>query len=62
MPRLPSILPTCAISPLPLPPCQVRDVALEAIARARRGEGPTLIEAETYRFRWEQRGMGGEGG
>jgi pyruvate dehydrogenase E1 component alpha subunit len=26
-------------------------VALEAIARARRGDGPTLIEAETYRFR-----------
>ena len=35
-------------------PCsnvQVRQVAEEAIARARRGEGPTLIEAETYRFR-----------
>lgn len=30
---------------------QVREVALEAIARARRGEGPTLIECETYRFR-----------
>ena len=30
---------------------QVRQVAEEAIARARRGEGPTLIEAETYRFR-----------
>lgn len=30
---------------------QVREVALEAIERARRGEGPTLIEAETYRFR-----------
>jgi hypothetical protein len=29
----------------------VREVALEAIERARRGEGPTLIEAETYRFR-----------
>jgi pyruvate dehydrogenase E1 component alpha subunit len=26
-------------------------VAEEAIARARRGDGPTLIEAETYRFR-----------
>ena len=26
-------------------------MAQEAIARARRGEGPTLIEAETYRFR-----------
>lgn len=37
------------------PPCtsssQVREVAAEAIARARRGDGPTLIEAETYRFR-----------
>jgi hypothetical protein len=31
---------------------QVREVALEAIARARAGEGPTLIECETYRFRW----------
>jgi pyruvate dehydrogenase E1 component alpha subunit len=30
---------------------QVREVALEAIERARRGDGPTLIEAETYRFR-----------
>ena len=29
----------------------VRQVALEAIARARAGEGPTLIEALTYRFR-----------
>jgi pyruvate dehydrogenase E1 component alpha subunit len=29
----------------------VRQVAMEAVARARRGEGPTLIEAETYRFR-----------
>jgi pyruvate dehydrogenase E1 component alpha subunit len=29
----------------------VREVALEAIARARAGEGPTLIEALTYRFR-----------
>jgi len=29
----------------------VREVALEAIARARRGDGPTLIECETYRFR-----------
>lgn len=24
---------------------------MEAVERARRGEGPTLIEAETYRFR-----------
>lgn len=29
----------------------IRDVALQAIARARAGEGPTLIEALTYRFR-----------
>jgi pyruvate dehydrogenase E1 component alpha subunit len=29
----------------------VRDVAQTAIARARAGEGPTLIEALTYRFR-----------
>lgn len=29
----------------------VRNVAAAAVARARRGEGPTLIEAETYRFR-----------
>lgn len=29
----------------------VREVAKEAIARARAGEGPTLIEALTYRFR-----------
>lgn len=32
-------------------PMQVREVAVEAIERARRGEGPTLIEAQTYRFR-----------
>ena len=30
---------------------KVREVAQEAVARARRGEGPTLIECETYRFR-----------
>jgi pyruvate dehydrogenase E1 component alpha subunit len=29
----------------------VRDVAQTAIARARAGEGPTLIECLTYRFR-----------
>jgi len=29
----------------------VYDVASEAIKRARRGEGPTLIECKTYRFR-----------
>jgi len=28
----------------------VRQVALEAVERARRGEGPTLIEAKTYRY------------
>lgn len=30
---------------------KVREVAMEAVERARKGEGPTLIEAETYRFR-----------
>ncbi|XP_019154370.1 PREDICTED: pyruvate dehydrogenase E1 component subunit alpha-3, chloroplastic [Ipomoea nil] len=30
---------------------KVREVAQEAIGRARRGEGPTLVECETYRFR-----------
>jgi len=30
---------------------KVREAAREAIERARRGEGPTLIECETYRFR-----------
>lgn len=30
---------------------KVRQVAMEAVERARRGEGPTLIECETYRFR-----------
>lgn len=30
--------------------CAVYDAASEAAARARRGEGPTLIEAKTYRF------------
>lgn len=29
---------------------QVRPVLAEAISRARRGDGPTLIEAKTYRF------------
>jgi len=28
----------------------VRAVALEAVARAKRGDGPTLIEAKTYRY------------
>ncbi|KAL7604710.1 hypothetical protein Lser_V15G18408 [Lactuca serriola] len=30
---------------------KVREVEKEAIGRARRGEGPTLVECETYRFR-----------
>jgi pyruvate dehydrogenase E1 component alpha subunit len=30
---------------------KVREVAKEAVERARRGEGPTLVECETYRFR-----------
>ncbi|XLU94092.1 hypothetical protein S245_008444, partial [Arachis hypogaea] len=30
---------------------KVREVAKEAIERARRGDGPTLAECETYRFR-----------
>ncbi|XP_020587215.1 pyruvate dehydrogenase E1 component subunit alpha-3, chloroplastic isoform X1 [Phalaenopsis equestris] len=30
---------------------KVREVAKEAIARARRGDGPTLVECDTYRFR-----------
>nr|KAJ0195630.1 hypothetical protein LSAT_V11C700375910 [Lactuca sativa] len=30
---------------------KVKEVAKEAIRRARRGEGPTLVECETYRFR-----------
>jgi TPP-dependent pyruvate/acetoin dehydrogenase alpha subunit len=34
----------------------VRDTAREAIARARRGEGPTLIEAMTCRFRGHYEG------
>lgn len=32
-------------------PEKVAEVAYEAIERARRGEGPTFIEARTYRFR-----------
>lgn len=28
----------------------VREVAMQAVERAKRGEGPTLIEAKTYRF------------
>ncbi|KAK9713616.1 hypothetical protein RND81_06G039700 [Saponaria officinalis] len=30
---------------------KVREVAKEAVDRARRGDGPTLVECETYRFR-----------
>ncbi|XP_058105008.1 pyruvate dehydrogenase E1 component subunit alpha-3, chloroplastic-like [Magnolia sinica] len=30
---------------------KVREVAKEAVARARSGDGPTLVECETYRFR-----------
>jgi TPP-dependent pyruvate/acetoin dehydrogenase alpha subunit len=33
----------------------VRDVAMQAVERARRGEGPTLIEAKTYRYRGHSR-------
>jgi TPP-dependent pyruvate/acetoin dehydrogenase alpha subunit len=33
----------------------VREVASEAIARARTGDGPTLIEAKTYRYRGHSR-------
>ena len=32
-------------------PCQVYDVAHEACERARRGEGPTLIEAKMMRMK-----------
>jgi len=34
---------------------EVRSAVLEAAARARRGEGPTLIEAKTYRYRGHSR-------
>ncbi len=47
--RVPHALPCARLQLAPSP--QVRAVAQEAIERARRGEGPTLIEAETYRFR-----------
>jgi TPP-dependent pyruvate/acetoin dehydrogenase alpha subunit len=33
----------------------VREVVTEAIGRARAGEGPTLVEAKTYRFRGHSR-------
>jgi acetoin:2,6-dichlorophenolindophenol oxidoreductase subunit alpha len=35
----------------------VHDATAEAVARARRGEGPTLIEAQTYRFDEHQVGL-----
>lgn len=35
----------------------VHAVTAEAVARARRGEGPTLIEAQTYRFDEHQVGL-----
>jgi pyruvate dehydrogenase E1 component alpha subunit len=34
---------------------EVRQAVLEAVARARRGDGPTLIEAKTYRYRGHSR-------
>jgi len=34
---------------------EVRDAVLEAAERARRGGGPTLIEAKTYRYRGHSR-------
>ncbi len=37
----------------------VYEVAGEAVARARRGEGPTLIEAKTYRYRGHFEGDSG---
>ncbi|WP_241840299.1 thiamine pyrophosphate-dependent dehydrogenase E1 component subunit alpha [Frankia sp. CcI49] len=40
-------------------PLAVRDAATEAVKRARAGEGPTLIEAVTFRFRGHQFGDDG---
>ena len=34
---------------------EVRGAVLEAVARARKGDGPTLIEAKTYRYRGHSR-------
>lgn len=34
---------------------KVAETTAEAVERARRGEGPTLIEAETYRWRGHSR-------
>ena len=39
---------------------KVYDVTLAAVERARRGEGPTLIEAKTYRFKGHSRGDPGK--
>jgi pyruvate dehydrogenase E1 component alpha subunit len=39
-----------------LDPLAVFEVAGEAVARARRGDGPTLIEAKTYRFHGHEEG------
>jgi pyruvate dehydrogenase E1 component alpha subunit len=35
---------------------KIREVALEAVQRARKGEGPSLIENKTYRFRGHYEG------
>lgn len=37
--------------------CAVYEATLDAVERARRGEGPTLIEAKTYRFDEHQVGL-----
>jgi acetoin:2,6-dichlorophenolindophenol oxidoreductase subunit alpha len=37
-------------------PLAMYEIAGEAVARARRGEGPTLIEAQTYRFEAHDQG------
>jgi TPP-dependent pyruvate/acetoin dehydrogenase alpha subunit len=39
---------------------QVYKIALEAVSRARMGQGPTLIEAKTYRFMGHSRGDPGK--
>ncbi|WP_116810885.1 thiamine pyrophosphate-dependent dehydrogenase E1 component subunit alpha [Steroidobacter cummioxidans] len=37
--------------------CTVYEATIDAVGRARRGEGPTLIEAKTYRFDEHQVGL-----